>query len=355
MLHVGFTGGGNITETHIRAALALADVKVAAICGVNLNKVTALAQQYGGSTYDEIEQFLAHKPMNMVMIGSPSALHAEQGIAAAGRGLHVLVEKPIDTSTKRADALIEAARNSRVKLGVIFQDRLKPDILRLKNWIDSGKLGKPILVEASVKWYRPPEYYSGSKWRGTLALDGGGALINQGIHTVDLLVYLLGDVTRVQATAKTALHRIESEDTCVATLEFANGAIGVLHATTAAYPGYARRLEITGPEGTVRIEHDRITKIDLRKHIEAERLEIEHASELADQNASPNSPVVGDVRGHQRIVEDFIRAIETGRSPVCDGEEGRRSLAIVESIYRAARTGAAVVLRGGARLSAQLT
>ncbi|MFL6438289.1 MAG: Gfo/Idh/MocA family protein [Terriglobales bacterium] len=354
MVQVGFTGGGNITETHIRAA-AEAGLQIAAIYGTNEQKLARLAHTYRGTAYSDFDQFLAHKPMNMVMIGSPSALHAEQGIAAAEHGLHVLVEKPIDTSTKRADALIDAARRSRVKLGVIFQDRLKPDILRLKEWIDSGKLGKPMLVEASVKWYRPPEYYSGSRWRGTLAFDGGGALINQGIHTVDLLVYLLGDVTRVQATAKTALHSIESEDTCVATLEFANGAIGVLHATTAAYPGYARRLEITGSEGTVRIEHDRITKIDLRKDVEADGLEIEHASELGDQNASANSPVVGDVRGHQRIVEDFISAIETGRNPVCDGEEGRRSLAIVESIYRAARTGAAVVMRADARFSAQPT
>src|SRR5438270_8780672 len=212
MLHVGFTGGGNITETHIRAARD-AGLQVAAIYGTNKQKLAALAERYKGATYSDLKQFLAHKPMNMVMIGSPSALHAEQGISAADRGLHVLVEKPIDTTTKRADALIEAARNSRVKLGVIFQDRLKPDILRVKDWIESGKLGKPILVEASVKWYRPPEYYSGSKWRGTVAFDGGGALINQGIHTVDLLVYLLGDVTRVQATAKTALHSIESEDT----------------------------------------------------------------------------------------------------------------------------------------------
>ena len=333
MIHAGFVGGGNITETHIRAAQTIPELEIAAVCGTNDQKVAALCRQYGGQPYTDFRHFLNHRPMDLVVIGSPSALHGEQGSAAAARGLHVLVEKPIDISTKHADALIDAAKRSGVKLGVVVQDRLKPDILRLKNWLDSGRLGRPILAEASVKWYRPPEYYSASKWRGTLALDGGGALINQGIHTVDLLAYLLGDISRVQAVTSTSLHDIEAEDTCVATLEFENGALGVLHATTAAYPGYPRSLEITGTEGTVRIEQDRITRVDLRAPIpDLDR------GEAADQNASANSPIVSDVRGHQRIIQDFIQSIQTGRPPVCDGEEGRRTLAVVEAIYHAART-----------------
>ena len=336
MLHAGFTGGGNITETHIRAAAA-AGLKIAAIYGTNSAKVAALSQKYGGEAYSDFDRFLSHRAMDVVMLGSPSALHSGEGIAAAQRGMHVLTEKPIDVTVKRADALIKAARASGVKLGVFFQDRLKPDILRAKDWIRSGKLGHPILVEAAVKWYRPSEYYSGSKWRGTLALDGGGALMNQGIHTIDLLIYLLGDITRVQSVTKTALHRIDSEDTCVATLEFASGAIGVLHATTAAYPGYPRRLEITGAEGTLRIEQDRITRLDLRNPSA-----LADQIEPADQNASASSPVVSDIRGHQRIIEDFVQAIETGHDPVCDGEEGRRSVAVVEAIYQAARVRDAV-------------
>ncbi len=336
MLHAGFTGGGNITETHIRAAAA-AGLKIAAVYGTNSAKVAALVQKYGGEAYTDFDHFVSHKPMDLVMLGSPSALHSNEGIAAAQRGLHVLTEKPIDVTVKRTDALIRATRSAGVKLGVFFQDRLKPDILHVKDCINSGRLGRPILVEAAVKWYRPPEYYSGSKWRGTLALDGGGALMNQGIHTVDLLIYLLGDITRVQSVTRTALHNIESEDTCVATLEFANGAVGVLHATTAAYPGYPRRVEITGTEGTVRIEQDRITRLDLRNPSA-----LADQIEPADQNASASSPVVGDIRGHQRIIEDFVQAIETGRDPVCDGEEGRRSVTVVEAIYQAARVRDAV-------------
>jgi predicted dehydrogenase len=336
-MDVGFIGGGNITETHIRAALTVPRLRVAAVYGSNRKKVTDLVAKYGGAAFDDFEQFLAHRPLDLVIVGSPSGLHAAQGIAAAKRGLHVLTEKPIDVSTERTDALISAARHANVKLGVIFQDRLKPDILRLKSWMEEGKLGRPLLVEASVKWYRPADYYSSSKWRGTREFDGGGALINQGIHTVDLLLYLLGDVARVQAVNVAALHDIQAEDTCVATLEFANGAVGVLQATTAAYPGYPRRVEITGSEGTVGLETDRITHADLRAPVAAEE-----QIEPADQNASANSPVVSDVRGHQRIIQDFIDSIETGRSPVCDGEEGRRSLALVEAIYQAARSRDAV-------------
>src|SRR5271170_2907810 len=215
--HIGLIGGGNITETHARAARAIPGVEIAAIFGTNAENVSRLCREYGGKPYSDFERFLAHRPMEIVAIGSPSGMHAEQGIAAARRGLHVLTEKPLEISTARADALIEAAKQAGVQLGVIFQDRMKPHIRQLKNWIEQGLLGRPLFVDARVKWYRPPEYYANSQWRGTLALDGGGALINQGVHTVDLLLWLLGDVVRVQARTATLLHRIEAEDTAVAT------------------------------------------------------------------------------------------------------------------------------------------
>jgi len=198
-IHIGLIGGGNITDTHARAARAIPGVEIAAIYGTNPQKVAALCHEHGGKAYQDLDAFLAHRPMDLVAIGSPSGVHAMQGIAAAERGLHVLTEKPIDISTERADALIEAAQRSRVKLGVMFQDRVKPGIRQLKEWISTGVTGKVMLADARVKWYRPPEYYSQSRWRGTLALDGGGALINQAIHTVDLLLWLLGDVARVQS------------------------------------------------------------------------------------------------------------------------------------------------------------
>ena len=173
-IHVGLIGGGNISATHARAAIAIPGVSVAAIYGRNQAKLAGLSQRHAAQPYSDFEAFLNHRPLDLVAIGSPSGLHATQGIEAAKRGLHVLTEKPIDISTQRADELIAAAKSSGVKLGVMFQDRCKRDIRRMKQWIDEGVLGKILQADARVKWYRPPEYYADSKWRGTLALDGGG-------------------------------------------------------------------------------------------------------------------------------------------------------------------------------------
>ncbi|HEV7683711.1 MAG TPA: Gfo/Idh/MocA family oxidoreductase [Pyrinomonadaceae bacterium] len=338
MINVGILGGGNISETHARAAHETDGAEVVAIYGQNLGKTANLAERYGAKAYATLAEFLDHSPLEVVLIGSPSGLHAEQGIAAAKRGLHVLVEKPVDITTERIDALVNQCNEAGVKLGVFFQDRVAPDIQRLKDLLLAGTLGKPILISARVKWYRPTEYYSGSRWRGTSALDGGGALMNQGVHTIDLLLWLMGEVTRVSARTATALHEIEVEDTVVATLEFANGAIGTLEAATSVYPGYPRSLELTGTEGTIVLEHDRIVAADLRNA----HVDLAPGSEGA--NPSATSPVMSDVSGHKKLLQDFLRAIETNGRPICDGVEGRRSVALVQAIYESARTGQALTL-----------
>lgn len=339
MIYVGILGGGNISETHARAAYETEGVKVAAIYGQNHEKTARLSELFGGEVFNTLPEFLEHKPLDLVMIGSPSGLHAEQGIAAAQAGLHVLVEKPLDITIERADALISECARAAVKLAVCFQDRVAPDIRRLKDLLAAGTLGKPILISGRVKWYRPPEYYSGSRWRGTAALDGGGALMNQGVHTVDLLLWLMGEVARVSARSLTAQHDIEVEDTVVATLEFINGAIGTLEAATSAYPGYPRRIELTGSEGTIILEHDRMVAVDLLSgHVDL----LQPAG--PDSNPGANSPVVSDVTGHKELLQDFMRAIETNGSPNCNGVEARRSVRLVQAIYESARTGNAVTL-----------
>lgn len=342
--YIGLIGGGNISETHARAARAIPDVRIAAVYGTNAEKISRLCRESGGTPYSDFEKFLAHRPMELVAIGSPSGLHAAQGIAAARRGLHVLSEKPLDISVERADALIAEASKAGVKLGVFFQDRSKPDILCVKNAMDSGALGRPILADARVKWYRPPEYYAKSRWRGTLALDGGGALINQAVHTLDLMLWIFGEVTSVQAMSRTSLHAMEAEDTLTALLEFASGALGVLQATTSVFPGYPRRLELTGSEGTIIIEQDRLLSADLRNP-SAQLL----LGSQADSNASSSSPVVSDPRGHQAVLEDFLRSIRTNTEPRCNGQEGRRSLALAEAIYAACKTGQRTDTLGGNR------
>ena len=337
-LHFGLIGGGNISETHARAARGIPGVAIAAVYGTNAEKVARLSAEHGAASYTDFEGFLAHRPMDFVAIGSPSGLHAEQGIAATRRGLHVLTEKPLDITTAQADALIAAANEAGVKLGVFFQDRFKADLLQAKEWVSKGILGKPILVDARVKWFRPESYYADSRWRGVLRWDGGGALMNQGIHTADLLLWICGDVKAVQAVRRTALHKIETEDVLVATLEFKSGAIGTLQAATSVYPGYPRRVELTGSEGTIIIEQDRLVAADLRKP------PVDFRSTSDDHNASATSPTVSDVRGHQAAIEDFVRAIQTNGTPRCSGAEGRRSVELVEAIYAACESGKRIVL-----------
>jgi predicted dehydrogenase len=338
-IRVGILGSGNISDTHARAAAAIPGVEVVAVYGRNREKAGLLATRAGAVAYDDLDRFLAHRPMDLVAIGSPSGLHAEHGIAAARRGLHVLVEKPLDVTTDRADALIDAADRAGVKLGVFFQDRLKPAVVRMKKLIESGRLGTPVLAAGHVKWYRPPEYYGGSRWRGTWALDGGGALMNQGIHTVDVLLSLFGPVAKVSAQVATRVHAIEVEDTAVATLEFASGALGIIEAATSVYPGYARRIEVTGSEGTFVLDQDRLVRADLRSPVDAAELDAP-----AGAGESAASPVVSDVTPHRRIFEDFIGAIQADGTPACDGREGRKSVAVVQAIYESARTDRAVIV-----------
>jgi len=307
-VRIGIIGAGGISDTHVRAARSIDGVSVVAVYGANAQRVAALAESAGAVAYSDLDAFLDH-PMDMVAIGSPSGLHADQAIAAVRRGLHVLVEKPLDISTTKVDSLLNEAERAGVSVGVFFQDRMQPELVALKARLDAGDIGTPLFGLGQVRWYRPPEYYGTSRWRGTWALDGGGALMNQGIHTLDLLVWLLGPITRVTGRTATRLHKIEVEDTAAGLLEFASGALGTIEATTAAFPGFPRRLEITGTKGSLVYEDP------------------------------PRPAVVGDATPHRRVLEDFIRAVRNGSHPACDAREGRRSVAVIDAIYRSARSG----------------
>jgi predicted dehydrogenase len=333
LVHVGLIGAGNISDTHARALRAIDGVGISAIYSPTRAHAEQLAAAHGAAACGTLDDLFDHRPLDAVIVGSPSGLHAEQGIAAARRGLHVLIEKPIDVSTARADTLIDEASRAGITLGVIFQDRLKPDVRRMKGLVDAGRLGAPILASARVRWYRPPAYYEGSRWRGTRALDGGGALMNQGVHTVDLLLWLFGPVRRVTAATATRLHAIEVEDTAVAALEFASGALGTLEAATSAFPGYSRRLELTGDNGTLILDGDDLVGIDLRDPRDRER-----PSRTAAPTVSAASPVVADASAHARVIADFLRAVATRTPPCCDGPGGRQSVALIEAVYESART-----------------
>jgi len=307
-MRLGIIGGGGISATHVRAASGIAGVEVVAVYGYNRGKTSALAHEAAATAYDDFERFLAH-PMDMVAIGSPSGLHAEQATAAVRRGLHALVEKPLDTTTAKVDALIAEADRAGRAVGVIFQERLLPEVVALKARIDAGEFGTPLFISGQMHWYRPPAYYMSSKWRGTPTLDGGGVLINQGIHTLDLMLHLFGGVRRAGGRTATRVHQIEVEDTAAALLEFDSGALGVFEGTTGAAPGFPRRIEIAG------------------------------SAARAVYEDPPRPATVADPVPHRRVFEDFIDAVRTGRPPMCDAREGRRSVALIEAIVRSQKSG----------------
>jgi predicted dehydrogenase len=346
-MDIGLIGGGGISETHARAALAIPGVRLAGVYGLREDRVRSLCDAWGGAPFTDLDAFLAHRPMDLVIVGSPSGRHAEHAAAAARRGLHVLVEKPIDITLDRVDALIGAADASGIVLGACFQDRFKPGVVRLKELVDQGTLGRVLTIEGRMPWYRPPSYYADSRWRGTRALDGGGALMNQGIHTVDLLLWLGGAVTAVQARTATLFHAIEVEDTAAAVLEFASGALGTVFATTAAYPGWPRRITVTGTEGAATLGGDDLASAVVRGG------EAVAGVEAADTGtpAASASPVVNDPGPHRAVIEDFLAAIREGRPPRCDGRDARRSVALIRAIYDASAASARVLVDQGGKES----
>ncbi|MGH9855005.1 MAG: Gfo/Idh/MocA family protein, partial [Blastocatellia bacterium] len=326
---------GMIGKVQSEAIASIPGARLIAVCARDEKRVAEFAAKFGATGYTDYAQFLEHPGLRIVNICTPSGLHAEQGAAAARAGKHVLVEKPIETTLEKADALIEACDRNGVKLGVIFQSRFLPAAQKIKRAIDEGRLGRLMIGDAYVKWYRAPEYYADS-WHGTMAMDGGGALINQAIHTVDLLQWMMGPVDVVFAM-KAALRypHIEAEDTLVASLRFQNGALGVIEAATSAKPGFKRRLEISGERGTVILDGDAISCWAIDGESEA----ADEGEQITDGSANPAAI---SNEGHRRQIEDMTRAVIEDRAPMIDGREGRKSLEVVVALYDSAASGQAV-------------
>ncbi|MDR1319633.1 MAG: Gfo/Idh/MocA family oxidoreductase, partial [Treponema sp.] len=264
---------------------------------------------------------------------------------AIGAGKHVIVEKPLEITTARCDAIIAEAKANKVGLGTVFPSRYHAPSRIIKKAIDGGRLGKIVLAEAQIKWYRSQEYYDSGKWRGTWQLDGGGALMNQGIHAIDLLQWFMGGVKEVFAYTDTLAHeRIEVEDTAAAVLKFENGAIGVIEGTTGAYPGFLKKIEICGSAGCVTMEEESITTWKFAAEgPEDETLRREYGSATATGGGVSDPRAIG-YHGHRMLFESFLAALREGRSPDIDGAEGRKAVEIIEAVYRSAKIRAPVGL-----------
>ncbi len=326
-------GAGLVARYHAAAIERTPGARLVAVCRSDPARAKETATQFGVPCLTDYAALLARADVDAVCICTPSGLHAEQTIAAARAGKHVLVEKPIALTLADADAMIAACEQAGIRLGVALQRRTEPEFKRVQAAIAAGELGRLVLGSISMPYLRAQSYYDSADWRGTWALDGGGALMNQGIHLVDLLLWLIGDAAEVCATAATLAHAIEVEDSVTATLRFANGALGSITATTAAAPGFPHRVEIYGDRGGVQIEGEQIVRWE-GGGAQAPRAQ-NQAPIAAGAGASPTG--IGAV-GHTRLLEDFVAAIREGRDPLAPGREGRRSLALVLAVYQAAKT-----------------
>lgn len=340
----GIIGCGMIAQFHAKA-IAETGSKVVACFDHVPQAADRLATALGSRAYYDLKPFLADPNIEIVTIGTPSGAHAEPAIAAAQAGKHIIVEKPLEVTLEKCDEVIAAAEKAGVVLATIFPSRFHQSSLRLKQAIDLGRFGRLTLGDAIVKWYRTQEYYDSGVWRGTWALDGGGALMNQAIHSVDLLTWLMGPV--VEITAQTALlahERIEVEDTAVATVKFQSGALGVIEATTAAYPGSLKRIEIQGSTGSAVIEEEDIIRWDFQtsRPDDAEIRE-QMTCKLSGGGGAADPAAIGH-HGHAMLFADVLDAIKTGRRPISDGREGRKSVEIILGIYESAKRGKTIVL-----------
>jgi UDP-N-acetyl-2-amino-2-deoxyglucuronate dehydrogenase len=338
-------GCGLIAKFHARAINDTRGAKLVACYNRTMPAAEKLAAEFDCQPYDDLPAMLKNDKVNVVVIGTPSGAHMEPAVAAAKAGKHVIVEKPLEITLKRCDKIIDACRANNVTLSTIFPSRFHDSATEMKRAIDAGRFGRLTIGDAYVKWFRTQQYYDSGKWRGTWELDGGGALMNQAVHSVDLLLWLMGPVVEVTAHAAMLAHeRIAVEDTVVATLKFASGALGVIEATTAAYPGYLKRIEIHGSAGSAVMEEEDLIKWDFAKEQKRDAAIREAANAKKSGGGGASDPAAIGHHGHARQFRDVLDAIKKGKSPLIDGPQGRQAVETILAIYKAAETGKAVKL-----------
>ena len=340
MINFGIIGTGMIGRYHRDAIAATPGARLVAVCRGKADAAlqASAAAEYGVPCEASLAALLARDDIHAVCICTPSGQHAAQAIAAMQAGKHVLVEKPMALNITDAEAMMAAAQRHSVRLGVALQRRTDPAFQRIHHAIAQGDFGNLVLGKVSVPYLRSQAYYDSAEWRGTWVLDGGGVLMNQGIHLLDLLLWFMGDVVSVQAQAATLGHQIEVEDCLSASLKFANGALASVIATTCAAPGFPHRVEIYGTRAGVQIEGEQIVRWEGENAPkDAVRLSASAVSGMAAAGAGASPTGISNL-GHQRIIADFVNAIHQQREPLVNGVEGLRSLRAALAIYAAAKT-----------------
>jgi predicted dehydrogenase len=347
MLGFAIVGCGMIARFHARALAEVPGARLVALVSRRAENAKKLAGELGlrCDVYTDLAPVLARRDVDAVIVTTPSGAHMEPAVAAANAAKHVVVEKPLEITLERCDRIIDACDKNRVKLGTIFPSRFGDANQALKKAVDGGRFGRLTLGETTCKWWRPQSYYDEGGWKGTKALDGGGALMNQAIHNVDLLTWLMGPVSHVAGMTATLAHeRIEVEDTAVACLRFTNGALGIIEATTSVHPGYPKTIAIHGDRGTVVIEQDDVLRWELTPEQPEDRTIKERFAQKTGASGGSSNPAAISHVGHARQLADFVQAIQSGTAPSVDGREGRKAVEIILGIYRSASTGRLVEL-----------
>jgi predicted dehydrogenase len=341
----GIIGCGMISDFHSAAIAELENGKLVAVSSRNPDNAKRVADRYKVDWYTDYNEMLKRDDLDIVNICNPSGAHKEPAVAAAEAGKHVIVEKPLEITLARCDAIIDACDKAGVMLCAIFPSRFSDCNQLVKKTIDSGRFGKLVLGDAYVKWFRTQAYYDSGGWRGTWELDGGGALMNQSIHAIDTLQWFMGPVKSVQAFCDTMAHeRIEVEDVAVAALRFENGALGVIEGTTSAYPGLLKKLEISGSKGTVILEEIDILlwKFDPEMP-EDEEIRKQFAQKKSGGGGASDPRAISH-ENHRRQMADMLQALDENRAPLVEGREGRKAVEIILAIYKSSREGRMVNL-----------
>jgi UDP-N-acetyl-2-amino-2-deoxyglucuronate dehydrogenase len=349
-LGICIVGCGMIARFHIRALSEIPGTRVAALVDSVPGAPQRLADEVklpGVTCHTDLGEALKQKGVDVVIVSTPSGAHMDSAVAAANAGKHVVVEKPLEITPERCDRIIDACDTNKTKLCTIFPSRFADANATLKAAVDAGRFGRLTLGETTCKWWRTQEYYDKGGWRGTWKLDGGGALMNQAVHNVDLLLWLMGPVTHITGFAATLAHeRIEVEDTAVACLGFKNGALGVIQATTSVHPGYPKTIAIHGDRGSAVIEQEDVLRWDFATPAPEDEQIKQRFAQKVGASGGASDPAAISHRGHMLQLSDFMAAIRENRTPKVDGREGRKAVAAICAIYEAARTGRAVEMKG---------
>lgn len=338
--NIALIGCGGISGVHARSIAASSIANLAAVCDLVPERAEKLSAAYGCEWCTDYHELLPREDIDAFEIATFSGTHAGIGIDAANAGKHVIVTKPIDVTLDQIDALIESCNRNAVKLGATHQFRAYASYRAAKQAVDAGQLGRLFCCNAFVPWYRGQDYYDSAEWRGTYALDGGGAMMNQSVHYADLALWIAGPVVGVKSYTATQNHQIEVEDLAVAALSYANGALGVMVGSTCTIPGKPARLEVYGEKGSIIIEGDAVKEWNLDAPNP-----VDQSGERIDASSNPSSGIMEEwIEAHIEQIEDVLKASEEDREPVLNGVEARRAVELVLAIYRSSDTRQEVTL-----------